>query len=196
MTAVERGIKRVFDVVGALVGLVCTSPVFLIIAIAQKIEGEGPVFYRQERVGRHGRTFKIWKFRTMKVTAECDGPQLAQEKDDRLTRVGRFLRLHHLDELPQLINVLTGDMSFVGYRPEREYFINQIIELRPDYANLYVSRPGVTSDATLHNGYTDTMDKMIRRLDMDLDYLRKRNLWTDVAIIGETLGSVLRGKKI
>ena len=196
MTAGGRAVKRAFDVAGAFLGLICTSPAFLIIAIAQKVEGEGPVFYRQERVGLHGKHFRIWKFRTMKVTAECDGPQLAQEKDDRLTRVGRFLRLHHLDELPQLINVLTGDMSFVGYRPEREYFICQIMELRPDYTDLYISRPGVTSNATLHNGYTDTMDKMIRRLDMDLEYLRTRTLFTDLAIIGETLASVLRGKKI
>lgn len=196
MTAFERGVKRTFDAIGAFVGLICTSPVFLVIAIAQKVEGEGPVFYRQERVGRHGKHFKIWKFRTMKVTAEDDGPQLAQEQDDRLTSVGRFLRLHHLDELPQLINVLAGDMSFVGYRPEREYFIKQIMELRPDYSDLYISRPGVTSNATLHNGYTDTMEKMIRRLDMDLEYLHTRNLMTDLSIIGETLGLVVGGKKI
>lgn len=196
MTACEKVVKRTFDAIGAFVGLICTSPVFLVIAIAQKVEGEGPVFYRQERIGYHGKKFKIWKFRTMTVTAEDDGPQLAQEKDDRLTKVGRFLRLHHLDELPQLINVLTGDMTFVGYRPEREYFIKQIMELRPDYSDLYISRPGVTSNATLHNGYTDTMEKMIRRLDMDLDYLKKRNLMTDLTIIGETLGLVIGGKKI
>ena len=196
MTACEKVVKRTFDAIGAFVGLICTSPVFLVIAIAQKVEGEGPVFYRQERIGYHGKKFKIWKFRTMTVTAEDDGPQLAQEKDDRLTKVGRFLRLHHLDELPQLINVLTGDMTFVGYRPEREYFIKQKMELRPDYSDLYISRPGVTSNATLHNGYTDTMEKMIRRLDMDLDYLKKRNLMTDLTIIGETLGLVIGGKKI
>ena len=132
----------------------------------------------------------------MKVTAENEGPQLAQEQDDRLTQVGRFLRSHHLDELPQLLNVLTGDMSFVGYRPEREYFINQILELRPDYTDLYISRPGVTSNATLHNGYTDTMEKMIRRLDMDLEYLRTRSVWTDLSIICETLSCVIGGKKI
>lgn len=196
MTATERSVKRVFDFFGAVVGLTLTSPLFLVIAIAQKVEGEGPVFYRQERVGRHGKHFSIWKFRTMKVAAEKDGPQLAQEQDDRLTKVGRFLRAHHLDELPQLINVLVGDMSFVGYRPEREYFINKILEIRPDYVDLYISRPGVTSNATLHNGYTDTMDKMIRRLDMDLEYLSKRSLLTDAAIIMETLCSIVCGKKI
>jgi len=196
MTAIGRAIKRVFDFCGAVVGIICTMPLCLVICLAQLIEGEGPIFYRQERVGRHGKVFRIWKFRTMKVTAENEGPQLAQEQDDRLTQVGRFLRSHHLDELPQLLNVLTGDMSFVGYRPEREYFINQILELRPDYTDLYISRPGVTSNATLHNGYTDTMEKMIRRLDMDLEYLRTRSVWTDLSIICETLSCVIGGKKI
>ena len=195
MSTLEKSLKRVFDFIGSVLGLIITSPVFLAIIIAQKIEGEGPVFYKQERIGRDGKTFKIVKFRTMKTTAEEDGPQLAHEQDDRLTEVGKFLRLHHLDELPQLFNVFMGDMSFVGYRPERAYFINQILEIRPDYVNLYMSRPGVTSNATLHNGYTDTMDKMIIRLDMDLEYLKHRSLWGDAKIIGETLLSVAGGKK-
>ena len=195
MSTLEKSLKRVFDFLGSVLGLIITSPIFLAIIIAQKIEGEGPVFYRQERIGRDGKAFKIVKFRTMKTTAEEEGPQLAHEHDDRLTKVGRFLRLHHLDELPQLFNVLMGDMSFVGYRPERAYFINQILEIRPDYVNLYMSRPGVTSNATLHNGYTDTMDKMIIRLDMDLEYLKHRSLWGDAKIIGETLFSVAGGKK-
>lgn len=195
MSTLEKSLKRVFDFIGSVLGLIITSPVFLAIIIAQKIEGEGPVFYKQERIGRDGKTFKIVKFRTMKTTAEEDGPQLAHEQDERLTEVGKFLRLHHLDELPQLFNVFMGDMSFVGYRPERAYFINQILEIRPDYVNLYMSRPGVTSNATLHNGYTDTMDKMIIRLDMDLEYLKHRSLWGDAKIIGETLLSVAGGKK-
>jgi lipopolysaccharide/colanic/teichoic acid biosynthesis glycosyltransferase len=195
MSTLEKSLKRVFDFIGSVFGLIITSPIFLAIIIAQKIEGEGPVFYKQERIGRDGKTFKIIKFRTMKTTAEEEGPQLAHEQDERLTEVGKFLRLHHLDELPQLFNVFMGDMSFVGYRPERAYFINQILEIRPDYVNLYMSRPGVTSNATLHNGYTDTMDKMIIRLDMDLEYLKHRSLWGDAKIIGETLLSVAGGKK-
>ena len=195
MSTLEKSLKRVFDFIGSVFGLIITSPIFLAIIIAQKIEGEGPVFYKQERIGRDGKTFKIVKFRTMKTTAEEEGPQLAHEQDERLTEVGKFLRLHHLDELPQLFNVFMGDMSFVGYRPERAYFINQILEIRPDYVNLYMSRPGVTSNATLHNGYTDTMDKMIIRLDMDLEYLKHRSLWGDAKIIGETLLSVAGGKK-
>ena len=195
MGLIERSIKRTFDIMGALVGLAVTSPLFLIIAIAQKAEGEGPVFFKQERIGKGGKTFHIIKFRTMKTTAEDQGPQLAQEGDNRLTDVGKSLRIHHLDELPQLWNVLVGDMSFVGYRPERQDFIEQIMQHRPDYVKLYISRPGVTSDATLHNGYTDSMEKMIRRLDMDLDYLQKRSLWLDCKIIAETLSSILCGKQ-
>lgn len=190
-----RFCKRSFDICGSCIGLLLTSPIFLAIAIAQKIEGEGPVFFRQERVGKDGKTFNILKFRTMKTTAEDDGPQLAHECDDRLTKVGKFLRLHHIDELPQLWNVFIGDMSFVGYRPERQYFIDQIIKQRPDYTELYISRPGVTSDATLHNGYTNTIEKMIMRLDMDLNYLHTRNIAIDCKIIGETLAKVICGQK-
>ena len=194
MNSLERAVKRGFDIIGSLVGLICTSPLFLAIMIAQKREGEGPILYKQERIGLYGKPFNILKFRTMMVGAEDDGPQLAQEDDERLTRVGRVLRSHHMDELPQLLNVLRGDMSFVGYRPERPYFIKRICELRPDYVQLYVSRPGMTSDATIHNGYTYTMDKMIRRLDMDLDYLRHRSLWLDAKIVTETLFFFITGK--
>ena len=195
MSSLEKTLKRVFDFVGSVCGLIVTSPIFLAIIIAQKIEGEGPVFYKQERIGRDGKTFEIVKFRTMKTTAEEEGPQLAHEQDERLTKVGKFLRLHHLDELPQLVNVLKGEMSFVGYRPEREYFINQIIEIRPDYVNLYMSRPGVTSNATLHNGYTDTMEKMLRRLNYDLYYLEHRSFWFDIKTLWLTFVSIVFGKK-
>lgn len=195
MNSFEKGMKRAFDVIGSLIGLICMSPVFLAIMIAQRLEGKGPVLYRQERIGLHGKPFYILKFRTMRVGAEEGGPQLARDDDQRLTKVGRFLRSHHLDELPQLVNVLRGDMTFVGYRPERPYFISKICEQRPDYVLLYVSRPGMTSDATIHNGYTYTMEKMIRRLDMDLDYLRNRNLWVDARIIFETLVFFIAGRK-
>lgn len=195
MNLFERGVKRTFDIIGALLGLILMSPVMLVIYIMQKVESKGPVFFKQERIGKSGKKFYIIKFRTMKINAEDDGPQLASQNDDRLTSIGKFLRAHHLDEMPQMWNVLIGDMSFVGYRPEREFFIKQIVELRPDYEELYISRPGVTSDATLHNGYTDTMEKMIRRLDMDLEYLQHRNLWVDMKIIAETISSILGGKK-
>jgi lipopolysaccharide/colanic/teichoic acid biosynthesis glycosyltransferase len=197
MCRFERILKRFGDCLGAFFGLILLSPVFLLIYIMQKIEGEGPAIFSQERIGKGGKPFLIYKFRTMKVEAEKEGvPLLAQKEDVRLTKVGKFLREHHLDELPQLWNVFVGEMSFVGYRPERQYFIDKIIEQNPDYTLLYVSRPGVTSNATLYNGYTDTMEKMLRRLDMDLDYLRNRTLLLDLKIILATVFSVGGGKKI
>lgn len=197
MNAMQRALKRVGDVLGSLIGLILTSPIFLVIYIAQRWEGKGPVIFSQERLGKGGMPFKIYKFRTMIVGAEEDDcPQLAQRNDSRLTQVGKFLREHHLDELPQLWNVLKGDMSFVGYRPERKFYIDQIMQVNPDYKLLFCSRPGVTSYATVHNGYTDTMEKMLRRLDMDLDYLRTRTLALDLGIIFETLVNIGGGKKI
>ena len=150
-----------------------------------------PVIYSQERIGRGGKPFRIYKFRTMVVDAEKDGvPQLEQDDDPRLTEFGKALRKRHLDELPQIWNVLKGDMSFVGYRPERQFFIDQIMEHNPDYQLLFQTAPGVTSMATIKNGYTDTMEKMLKRLDMDLDYLRHRSLWLDMKIVFQTVFNI------
>ena len=132
----------------------------------------------------------------MTITSEADGkPALCQKDDERLTKIGKFLREHHLDELPQLWNVLKGEMSFVGPRPERKYFIDQIRTINPDYDLLYQLRPGLFSPATLYNGYTDTMEKMLERLRMDLQYLRERSLWLDFKIIVLTISSIVLGKK-
>ena len=191
MSGMERALKRVGDGLGALVLLVVLSPVFLYIYIRQRWTASGPVIYSQERVGRGGKPFRIYKFRTMVVDAERDGvPQLEQDDDPRLTEFGKVLRKRHLDELPQIWNVLKGDMSFVGYRPERQYFIDKIMLHNPDYQLLYQSTPGVTSLATIENGYTDTMEKMLKRLDMDLDYLRNRSLGLDIKIIFKTLFNI------
>ena len=190
-------IKRLLDIIGSLVGLVVFSPVFLAAYVSLKLSASGPAIYRQERIGRGGKPFFIYKFRTMVEDSEVGGiPLLAEENDARLTKVGRFLRSHHLDELPQLWNVLRGDMSFVGYRPERKYFIDKIMEIRPDYAELYKIRPGITSFATLYNGYTNTMEKMIRRLDLDLEYLRNMSLAEDMKIVACTFFSIVSGRKI
>ena len=191
MNGLERGLKRIGDIIGALLLLVVLSPVFLYIFIKQKKSASGPAIYSQERIGKGGKPFKIYKFRTMVVDAEKDGvPRLEQEDDPRLTDFGRKLKRHHLDELPQIWNVLRGDMSFVGYRPERQFFIDQIMEHNPDYRILYQTAPGVTSLATITNGYTDTMEKMLKRLDMDLAYLRHRSLALDVKIICRTLYNI------
>ncbi len=196
MNAEERAVKRGTDVVGALLGLLLLSPVFLVVFLLLKWEGLGPVIFRQERIGYKGRPFFILKFRTMRADAEKDGhPRLAEKDDDRLTPVGKFLREHHLDELPQLWNVLCGEMSFVGPRPEREYFIRLIMKKNPDYEYVFLMRPGLTSGATLYNGYTDTMEKMLVRLRMDLEYYQHRSLWTDMKIIWTTMCFILKGKK-
>ncbi len=188
--------KRLFDIIGAVVGLILLSPLYLIIFLGLKLTCKGPAFFVQERIGKGGKPFEIYKFRTMIVNNENNGvPLLTEADDERLTKFGKWLRSHHLDELPQLWNVLKGDMSFVGYRPERQYFINQIMDLRPDYAELYKIRPGITSEATIHNGYTNTMEKMIRRLDMDLAYLHNQSIATDAKIVAETLLSIITAKK-
>ena len=187
--------KRVSDVILAIIGLILSSPLWLAIYLALKYQGEGSVIYRQERIGLGGRPFQILKFRSMKVEAEKDGPRLEEVDDPRLTPVGEFLRIHHLDELPQLWNVLVGDMSMVGYRPERQYFIEQIMQHDARYPYLYQMRPGITSEATLYNGYTNSIEMMLERLNMDLRYLEKGNPWTDVKIMCRTILLVVRGGK-
>lgn len=195
MSGFEHKIKRVFDIVGSFVCLIVFSPLFLICYIAVRWEDKGPAIFKQERVGRSGRPFYIYKFRSMRVDAEKDGPALYQhDTEDRMTRVGKFLREHHLDELPQLWNVLIGDMSFVGYRPERPFYIKQIMENDARYELLYQSRPGITSMATLYNGYTDTMEKMLKRLEMDLYYLEHGSLMLDFKILGLTFLNIVFGK--
>lgn len=196
MNVCERAVKRCLDVMGACVGLVLLSPVFLLIYLLLKKQGYGSAIFSQERIGYKGQPFRIYKFRTMCEESEVDGlPRLAEKDDVRLTPVGKYLRVYHLDELPQLWNVLKGDMSFVGPRPERRYFIDLIMEETSDYEYIYLMRPGLTSKATLHNGYTDTMEKMLIRLRMDLDYLRRRSLWLDTKIIFTTTIYLLTGKK-
>lgn len=196
MNRIERNIRRIGDFIIACICLIVFSPVFLICYIAVKSEDNGPAIFKQERIGRFGKPFYIYKFRSMKVDAEKDGQFLYQhEKDTRMTKVGKFLRDHHLDELPQLWNVFKGDMAFIGPRPEREYYIKQIIEHDPRYTYLYQIRPGVTSYATLYNGYTDTMEKMLRRLELDLYYLEHRSWWLDTKILVNTFLNIVFGKK-
>ncbi len=195
MGGFQRAIKRLFDIVFSLLGLILLSPVFLVLFIVLAFD-KGPVIFSQERIGYKGRPFRIYKFRTMRTDCENDGiPRLAEERDKFITPVGKFLRAHHLDELPQLWNVFTGDMSFVGPRPERQFFIDQINRETDDYKYIYLMRPGVTSHATLYNGYTDTMEKMLKRLEYDLDYLDNRSLMLDLKIILTTFVSVAGGKK-
>lgn len=196
MSAFEDNLKRVFDCTASCGGMIVFSPLFLAIYLAVKCDSKGPAIFKQERIGRNGKPFTLYKFRSMKVTSESDGkPALCSDGDKRLTKVGKFIREHHLDELPQLWNVAKGDMSFVGPRPERKYYIDKIMEVNPEYERLYELRPGLFSYATLHNGYTDTLEKMLKRLDYDLEYLRTRSLAMDTKIIFKTVWSILSGKK-
>lgn len=191
----SRFLKRTTDVLCATIGLLALLPLLFIIYIALKWQGNGTAFFHQERIGRYGRPFYIHKFRTMCPNAEEQGPQLAEADDGRLTPIGRFLRRHHLDELPQLWNVLVGDMSMVGPRPERRFFIEQIMAAGGDYLPILQLRPGVTSEATISNGYTNTMQKMLARLEMDKHYLTTQTWWTDWCIMWRTALLVFHGDK-
>lgn len=196
MKKITDHMKRLIDCALAAVCLIVFSPLFLYCYIAIKREDGGPVIYKQARIGYHGKPFYIYKFRSMHTDAEEDGYHLfTGDEDERLTRIGKKLRDHHLDELPQLWNVLIGDMAFIGPRPERPYYIRQIMEIDPRYEQLYKIRPGVTSYATLYNGYTDTMEKMLRRLELDLYYLEHRSLRMDFQILFKTFTSIVFGKK-
>lgn len=197
MNAFERNVKRIMDCIAAGFALLIFSPLFLFCYIAVKREDGGPAIFKQERIGRFGRPFNIYKFRSMRLDAEKFGPALfkGEKVDPRLTKIGRFLRAHHLDELPQLWNVFRGDMAFIGPRPEREFYIKQIEEVDPRYYMLYQIRPGVTSYATLYNGYTDTVEKMVRRLRYDLFYLEHRSWVMDAKILIKTFFYIVFGKK-
>jgi lipopolysaccharide/colanic/teichoic acid biosynthesis glycosyltransferase len=196
MNEFERNSKRLIDFIVAIICIILFTPLFIICYFAIKREDHGPAIFKQERIGRFGRPFYIYKLRSMKVNAEEHGPQLTMHKiDNRMTKTGRFLRHHHLDELPQLWNVVKGDMSFVGPRPERKFYIDKIMERDSRYTYLYQIRPGVTSYATLTNGYTDTMEKMLRRLQLDLDYLEHRSWTLDLKILGMTFLKIIFGKK-
>ena len=188
--------KRTLDITLAIFCLVIFSPVILLCALAVWRDVGRPVIFRQERIGKGGKPFMIYKFRSMgKDAEEENAPRLSPgASDGRLTKTGRFLREHHLDELPQLWNVLLGDMSFVGYRPERKYFIEKIMEQDRRYERLYAMRPGVTSLATLYNGYTDTMEKMLKRLELDLYYQERHTLRMDLDILWRTFAKTVTGK--
>lgn len=193
----QKFIKRSFDIICSLIAILIFLPVIAVIYFLIYAQRDGKVIFKQERIGKGGKPFNIYKFRTMTEKAEANGiPQLYCKNDARLTKIGKFLRNHHLDEFPQLWNVLKGDMSFVGPRPERQFFIDQIMEYNPRYIRLYAIRPGLFSKATLYNGYTDTIEKMLERLKYDLEYLDNQSFFLDIKIIALTSYSILTGKKI
>ncbi len=195
MTDAELCIKRAFDIVASAAGLIILSPLLALIALQVKLSSKGSVFYSQERIGRYGLPFRIHKFRTMVEHAEEEGvPQLTADDDPRITKVGHWLRKYRLDELPQLWNILCGEMSVVGPRPERTFFIDRIMQEAPYYCLLYKVRPGLTSWGPIRVGYTDTMEKMIDRLNCDIVYIENMSLLLDLKIMFFTIGVIMKGK--
>ena len=196
MNKTQRVVKRIIDIIGSALALAFLWPLMLVFVIMLKLQHNGSAIFSQERIGKGGKPFTIYKFRTMNRDTEKDGPQLVPHAEGMAsTDLERFLRDHHLDELPQLWNVLCGDMSIVGPRPERRFFIEKIMEKDDRYPLIYEMRPGLTSEATLYNGYTDTMEKMLKRLEMDIHYLETRSLTGDFKIMLNTVLSIVSGKK-
>lgn len=194
MTDSQLCIKRAFDVCTSALVLVLFSPLYLALSIAVAASSRGGVIYRQERIGLHGKPFQILKFRTMYADSEPATPLLTQDHDPRITPIGHFLRKYRLDELPQMWNILRGDMSIVGPRPERRYFIEQITQKAPYYCLLYKIRPGLTSWGPIRVGYTDTIDKMVDRLNYDITYMENMSIRLDLKILFFTIEVICDGK--
>ncbi|HEX5720329.1 MAG TPA: TIGR03013 family XrtA/PEP-CTERM system glycosyltransferase, partial [Thermoanaerobaculia bacterium] len=194
---VSRGVlfsKRLLDIVAASVGLILALPFMMLVAIAVKLDSPGPIFFRQERIGRGRRPFTVYKFRSMKTDAEKDGPVWAKKEDPRVTRVGRFIRTTRLDELPQLWNVLVGDMSLVGPRPERDLFVQKLLEVSPYYGQRLVVRPGLTGWAQIKVPYASSFEESIEKLKYDLYYIKNMSLFLDISILLSTARIVLLGR--
>ena len=191
----RTGVKRVFDILSATLLCVLSAPLMLVAALCIKLESAGPLLYRQDRVGQNGRSFTIAKFRSMRTDAEKDGtPRWASANDDRITRVGHIIRRLRIDELPQLFNVLRGDMSLVGPRPERPFFVDQLTQEIPFYALRHSVKPGVTGWAQVRYPYGATVEDSQEKLQYDLYYVKNHTLFLDLVVLMETVGVVLTGK--
>lgn len=194
MTTFGYGIKWLIDKIAALLGLILLAPFLACIYWCVKRSSPGPVFYTQERIGLNGRPFKIYKFRSMYNDAESQGPQLCQMEDGRITPWGKTMRKYRLDELPQLWNVLVGDMSLVGPRPERAYFIDQLLKHEPQIYLLHTTRPGLTSWAMVNYGYASDVDQMLERIVYDWAYYEKMSLRFDIVVLFYTVRTVITGQ--
>ena len=190
----QKILKRIMDIVLSFIFIVLFSPLYLILCIRVKRSSPGPILFRQERIGYKGKPFHIVKFRSMYVDAEKDGPQLSSENDNRITKFGRFMRRTHFDELPQFFNVLKGDMSLVGPRPERQYYIDKITQVAPHYRLLLLTKPGVTSWGQVAYGYAENVEQMLERLRFDLVYIENMSLLIDIKILLYTVIAVLKLK--
>ena len=186
--------KRMFDIIVSILVIILLSPIYIFTAIMVKCSSPGPVFYKQERIGRHGQPFNMLKFRSMYVNAEDMGPQLSKDDDPRITKWGKFMRKVRLDEIPQFFTVLGGKMSIVGYRPERQYYIDQIVQKAPHYRMLLRIKPGITSWGEVKFGYASTVDEMVERLKYDILYIENMNLAVDIKILIYTALIVIQGR--
>lgn len=192
----EEKLKRGFDIIVAILVLVLGSPLYLFTAIMVKLSSKGPIFYEQERIGQYGVPFMIYKFRSMVVDSESEGPKLSSENDDRITKWGHTMRKFRIDEIPQFYNVLKGDMSIVGPRPERKYFIDKIVKIAPHYTHLQKVKPGITSLGQVKYGYAQSPEEMASRMKYDILYIENMSIYLDIKILIYTIKTVVSGEGI
>lgn len=196
MPSWQLNFKQFLDIILSLLALIISSPLILFLILGVKLSSKGPIFYKQERIGRKGKSFTIYKFRSMFLDSETNGPELSSKEDKRVTPFGRFMRKSRFDEIPNFINVLKGDMSLVGPRPERQHFIDKIVERAPQYLQLLKVKPGITSWGQVKYGYAKNIDEMIRRMKYDLIYLDNMSLYVDFKILIYTLITIIKRKGI
>ena len=189
----QFAVKRLMDITISIIAMMILLPVYIVLSIGVKTSSKGPIFFKQERIGKYGKPFKIIKFRTMHVNAEKSGPQLSSSNDSRITNIGRFMRRVRLDEIPQFWNVIKGEMSLVGPRPERQFFIDKITEREPQFVQLNKVKPGITSWGQVKFGYAENVDEMIERMKFDLLYLKNMSIAIDLKIMLYTVLIVLKG---
>jgi|ERR1035437_169642 Sugar transferases involved in lipopolysaccharide synthesis len=189
-------LKMIFDYLVTFLCLIFLIPVIVILTISIKLTGNGPVIYSQKRVGRDGKPFVIYKFRTLHFNNEEGIPLISGREDKRITALGRFMRKHKFDEIPNFLNVLKGDMSIIGPRPEQQFYINQIVKIEPRYKQLQLIKPGITSWGQVKYGYASNVDEMIKRMEYDLYYLENRSLLFDLKIAIYTIVIICKGQGI